>query len=314
MRFEATVDHGQQYPVVHLAGPGGCRAEIYALGAMLNAFSITHNHERVNVVDGFDSVEQAKKNGTKEFRSAKLSPFVCRMTNGQYKFAGKKYTIEKFLIDGHAIHGLLYDAGFTVTRLFANEEKALVELNFLYDGSDAGYPFPYAISIVWTLEKENRLSVSTTLKNNHTHAIPLADGWHPYFIPGGSLDDCTLRFNSSTRLEYNEVLLPTGNTIADNRFENGVLLKGMELDNAFLFDPATGDPFCVLENSRLVLRIGPGKNYPVLQVYIPPHRKSIAIETLSGAPDNFNNKMGLITVMPGEERCFDVTYMVSVKQ
>jgi galactose mutarotase-like enzyme len=54
-------------------------------------------------------------------------------------------------------------------------------------------------------------------------------------------------------------------------------------------------------NANFRLTIEPDKEYPILQIYIPPHRNSIAIENLSGAPDNFNNKMGL--VIPGEERC-----------
>jgi aldose 1-epimerase len=48
-----------------------------------------------------------------------------------------------------------------------------------------------------------------------------------------------------------------------------------------------------------------------LQLYIPPSRRSIAIETLSGAPDAFNNGIGLILLDPGTSRQFSVTYEVA---
>ena len=40
--------------------------------------------------------------------------------------------------------------------------------------------------------------------------------------------------------------------------------------------------------------------YNFLQVYTPPHRKSIAIEPMTCAPDAFNNKDGLIVLGPFE--------------
>ena len=53
------------------------------------------------------------------------------------------------------------------------------------------------------------------------------------------------------------------------------------------------------ENSGLQLTIKAGQSYPYLQVYTPPHRKSIAVENLSSPPDAFNNGMSLIIAKPG---------------
>ena len=50
------------------------------------------------------------------------------------------------------------------------------------------------------------------------------------------------------------------------------------LDNCFLLDPANHE--CIVENEQLKLVVQAGLNYPYLQLYIPPHRKSIAIENL----------------------------------
>jgi aldose 1-epimerase len=314
MRFEATISHQHSHPVIHLTDlQTGCSAQIYSFGGLLNAFHVPRGNERVNVIDGFVSVQDAVEKCMHEFKGAKLSPFVCRINRGQYVFENKSYTIEKFFLSGHAIHGLVYDAVFNITGTTAGEENASVNLRYDYEGTDMGYPFPYTIKITWQLEKENCLTVKTKIINRHAHQVPLADGWHPYFNLGGSIDDCTLQFNTATQLEYNAYLLPTGKTFTDNRFTNGILLKGTELDNSFLFDKNTKNPRCVLQNEKFVLSIEPGKNYPILQVYIPPHRNSIAIENLSGAPDNFNNKIGLIELMPAEEKEFKVSYTITPK-
>jgi aldose 1-epimerase len=50
-----------------------------------------------------------------------------------------------------------------------------------------------------------------------------------------------------------------------------------------------------------------------LQVFIPDHRQSIAIENLSSAPDSFNNKMGLVILPPGQSRSFKVFYRAGVE-
>jgi aldose 1-epimerase len=49
-----------------------------------------------------------------------------------------------------------------------------------------------------------------------------------------------------------------------------------------------------------------------LQIYTPATRDSIAVENLSGAPDCFNNGMGLLLLQPGHSQIFTVRYLVNV--
>jgi aldose 1-epimerase len=63
--------------------------------------------------------------------------------------------------------------------------------------------------------------------------------------------------------------------------------------------------------NKIQLEIIPARSYPYLQIYTPPHRKSIAIENLSSAPDAFNNGMGLVTLAPGESADFTTTYKLT---
>ena len=116
---------------------------------------------------------------------------------------------------------------------------------------------------------------------------------------GETIDSATLSFTTNKQLEFSEDLLPNGNTIEDNRFVNGQKMEGVFLDNCFLLDHHSETKHhCTLKNDAVLLTITPDKQYPYLQIYTPPHRKSIAIENLTSAPDSFNNGIGLIVIEP----------------
>ncbi|MCW3086818.1 MAG: Galactose-epimerase [Sediminibacterium sp.] len=316
MAFEVRTDHAGEYPVITLKDVAtGCEAEIYAFGGLLNAFRIPVGGVLMNVVEGFSSPADARQNITSGFKSAKLSPFVCRMYQGSYRLGKKNYRIDKFYLGGHAIHGLLYDSIYEVTHSHADDRQACIQLEHQYRGTDQGYPFAYTVNLDWQLTGDaegNTLSVTTTVTLHHPESVPFADGWHPYFTLGGKLDEWTLQFDSDTKLEYDADLLPTGKTLHDERFLQGALLKDIVLDNSFVLKRTQHRaPGCQLSNDHVKLTIQPDASYPVLQVYIPSHRQSIAIENLSGAPDNFNNKMDLLMLEPERPQTFITRYRIT---
>ena len=68
-------------------------------GAVLHAFTVLHNGNLLNVIDGYDNEADFKTNvAAKGFKSCKLSPFACRINNATYSFNKKDYTIQKFLL------------------------------------------------------------------------------------------------------------------------------------------------------------------------------------------------------------------------
>ena len=99
MRFEVHADHSSTHPVITLKDTvNNCSCEVYAFGGLLNMFSIPVKGNVLNVIDGYTSPEDAIKNITKGFKSAKLSPFVCRLNKGKYSFNDTNYQIEKFFL------------------------------------------------------------------------------------------------------------------------------------------------------------------------------------------------------------------------
>lgn len=284
-------------------------------GAILHAFEIFHNGNGVNVIQSYSSEDDFKNNHeSKGFLGSKLSPFVCRLHHGKYKFGEKKYTIEKFYLDKSAIHGLIYDKAFTLASETSNNLHACVTMKYEYRKEDAGYPFNYDCVITWQLEKENKLLVTTECINKDKGLIPMQDGWHPYFNLGDSIDDLQLEFQSKEMVEFNSNLIPTQNLIPYSEFTSLKKIDDTFFDNCFTLNIDACQPLCVLRNplKKIEIEIYPGKSYPYLQIYIPPHRKTIAIENLSGAPDAFNNGMGFITLEPGESALFKTSYKIKL--
>lgn len=310
MSFEVGINAQQQHPIITLKNEN-TSAEIYAFGGFVNAFTVKTSNGVLNVIDGFTSVEDAIANATNGFKSSFLSPFTCRMNKGEFAFDSANYKIEKFYLPPHAIHGLLFDAVYDIIETNSSNNEASVTLQHTYLASDKGYPFTFTVQHIWVLKANNELSVTTTVHHTNTIAIPYAQGWHPYFTLGGTVDNYTLQFDSHTMLEFDSTLIPTGNDIARGEFAAGASLNGIFLDNCFKLDASANQPKCVLSNNGVSVTIVPDSSYPFLQVYTPNHRQSIAIENLSGAPDCFNNGIGLRSIEPNASSIFTTSYFIS---
>jgi aldose 1-epimerase len=284
-----------------------------ACGAILHTFETTHNGVAINVIDSYQSEDDFKtKVESKGFLGTKLSPFVCRLKHGTYHFGEKKYTFDKFYLGKNALHGILYNKPFKVTGQTSNEVHASLTMKYEYRAEDAGYPFNYDCVVTWQLEKEMELSVTTECINKDEGLIPMQDGWHPYFNLDDSIDELQLEFQSKEMVEFNNELIPTQNLIPYVEFNSLKKIDTAAFDNCFTLNMDTCQPMCVLRNpsKKIEIQIHPEKSYPYLQIYIPPNRKTIAIENLSGAPDAFNNGMGIITLGPGESALFETTYKI----
>ena len=237
----------------------GVTIDILTKGALLNSWLLSQRGESHQFIMG-NSLHVAKEFESQGFRSAKMSPYVCRLYKGQYTHLNTTYTMDRFYMGEHAIHGIMYDAEFIVQATEANEHQATVILVHHYLGSDQGYPFPFTMYVKWILEKNNKVSVQTTIQNNATVPIPIVDGWHPYFTLGESVDNCTLQFASKGKMEYDKDLLPTGNMIEDARFSNGLKIGSLQLDDGYALD--TENSSCTLQNEQFILKINPSSLYP----------------------------------------------------
>ncbi len=152
-------------------------------GAILHGFTIQTAIGPFNIIDNYPDKKAVESQLSTSFKSAKLSPFVCRIPDGTYQWDGKRYDLGTRFMDGSAIHGILYNQSFNVVDQYSNEEQAAVRLKYQYKKEDAGYPFNYSCEIVYILHPGNRLQIETTVRNldvyQHSYSRRMASLFHP---------------------------------------------------------------------------------------------------------------------------------------
>jgi aldose 1-epimerase len=286
-----------------------------AHGALLHEYSIPSGNRRIQVINSYKNGADLHKNFSLSYKSAKLSPFVCRISKGKYKFDEIAYEFGNKFVDGSAIHGILFDKPFAVRDKEIQPDEASILLGYHYKKEDPAYPFEYSINVKYTLKRGGRLFLDTTVKNLSRERIPMADGWHPYFSLEGEVNDWLLSFRSRRMLAFDEKLIPIGHLTEYASFFSPKKIGTHFFDNCFLLEDGSEVPAAVLENPANGLRLSffPDSHYPYLQIYTPDDRKSIAIENLSSAPDAFNNGLGLLVLEPGDSQSFSVLYQLEFR-
>lgn len=284
-------------------------------GALLHEFSFPLGEGRLQAISSYKDLCDLRQHHALFYRSAKLSPFPCRIKNGKYEFEGKAYEFQNKFVDGSAIHGILFNKPFTPLDAYADDSMASLKLEYTYDKEDRGYPFTYKISVRYTLKQGGKLFLETTVRNLSGGRIPVADGWHPYFSLGGKVNDWILTIDAKEILAFDENLIPTGKRIPFDHFSKPSVLHTTSLDHCFLPEFHPGTAACVLFNpaNQMSLSFFPERTYPYLQIYTPEDRNSIAIENLSAAPNCFNNRLGLTVLEPGDEQSFTVHYQLGLQ-
>ena len=304
MSFDLNIlAHGTSKVIQLMDQVNGTMVEIHCRGGLMNRWTVQNEGQGLELILGNEGEADFEKNG---FRSGKMSPFSCRIDGGKYQIDHQTYKFKKFYLGEHALHGIMYDAEFSILSTQLQNDYAQVILTSSYEATDPGYPFPYEIQIQWTLYSDNLIEIKTTIVNRSNIVIPMMDGWHPYFTLGIDVDQCQLEFQSNATLLMRDDLIPSGAVLHENRFQDGLQIGKLHLDDCFLLDPIQNK--IKLSYAGKSITVTPTHNYPYLQLYTPDDRKSIAIENLSGAPDCFNNKMGLQQLEPQGQIYFETSY------
>jgi aldose 1-epimerase len=284
-------------------------------GANINELVLVKDGRKLSVISGYSTAEALLEHSGA--RSDQLIPFPNRVKGGKYSFDGKEYLLPINPKHGHAIHGLLRDKKFVLKSKRAKEDSAMVNLAYDYRHELEGYPFDFKAELKITLGK-NGLVVDVKVKNTGKSEMPFGCGWHPYFKLDEKIDDTSLKLPSSTFLEVDGRMIPTGSRGTLNKFLRQRLIGAQEFDTCFALESKEGKKgkaktilFSKEKKAKLVLwqETGNGRfNY--LQIYIPPSRDSIALEPMSCPADAFNNKEGLVVLKP--KQIFKAKYGVKL--
>ncbi len=233
------------------------------------------------------------------FKGRFLFPFNDRIPDGIYYFKGRKYQL--FINspeDKSAIHGFIYNKEVEVLE---QTENSIVM--FWRTGRDQIQGYPFDISLKTEIKLQNKgVTISFIVINEGNIPTPFALGWHSYFKTDPS---STLQAVYPYYFEIDENFLAIG---------DGVLLTGSKFDftrgasfTDFFLDHTFKAPengISILINKDYSVKIEQ-KNFDYTQLFVPPDRKSIAIEPITSKPNSFNADKVLV-LEPGEEYCASV--------
>lgn len=245
-----------------------------------------------DIIDG--NTNEKKLSANYLSKSSLLIPFPNRIEKGKYAFEGKTYQLPINKEDErHAIHGLVFDKKFSL--ISTDVSKSSISASFYYEINNKifpGYPFNLAIVTTFTL-KNKMFSITITATNKDAVSIPYGAGWHPYLKLGKKIDYCYLNIPSTHILEISKekVMIPTGRIVRAKNIPQNSNIGSQIYDTCF-----TKLKKFETEFGNITLFQDKSMNY--LQVYTPEERASIAIESMSCAPNAFNNGMGLILIKP----------------
>lgn len=279
---------------------------IPALGARLNAAYLLSRNTLLPVLCELNSNNLTTND--KRFNNAKLFPFAGRIAKGAYVFEGEDFQLPlNYPGENNACHGFLFDKVFRIAGQEINKHWASVTLVHSSDGTFPGYPFPFTISVTYSLDTDGAVLVTTLIKNTSGKTMLFSDGWHPYYRIGDSIDNLILEANVCEKIELNDVNIPDSRSVQLNStFMQNFPLAGKMYDNVYRFNQENeaNTVNLVSEELQTALSIwhesGVGK-YNYLVIYTPPGRKYIAIEPCSANINSFNNKEGLIYLSPKQE-------------
>lgn len=287
-------------PRVDLAA-GDRRATLSAQGAAL----VSLQHAGRDLL--FDVPEARVP--TPPYRGMVLAPWPNRIRDGRWTLDGETHQLPVNEVGrGCALHGLaLWDAWETVTR-GADEVEFGHRLH-----ARPGYPFELELRARYRLTPE-RLEVELTATNAGDRPAPVGLSCHPYVSAGdgGTLDGWTLQLPCDEVIDVDDRLLPRSVVPATKLgldFTTPSAIGERSVDHAFVVtrrDAVGGS------SARLVGRDGRGVELGWdaasgwLQVYTldkpgtSMHRRAVAIEPMTCAPDAFNSGAGLTSLAPGE--------------
>ncbi|MEM6722118.1 MAG: aldose 1-epimerase [Bacteroidota bacterium] len=248
--------------------------------------------------------EQAYFPYSQSSASAIMFPFVNRVQDGMYSFEGETYQLLCNEIEkNNAIHGLLYTRRFKVFETHVSQAAAIITLQHRYDGSTAGFPFPFDFFVTYTIT-ETTLNVRMKVVNKGAKAFPFTIGWHPYFV-SENLYDSFIDFNCSE--EYT--------TTDDRSITNGTTphtlsmpfqLKNHPFDTAYKL--ATPEIGFRTPTYKLTITGNASQNF--VQFFTPSTKNIIAIEPTVGLSNSFNNGIGLQTL--GAYKAYEIAWHVEV--
>lgn len=276
------------------------------MGGMLFSCQLQFNNQLISILEKYSNEKELIDMLDQSYKGSLLAPFPNRIDGGKYNFNGRVNQLEINLPDeNNAIHGLIYNRPFHIVSQNTSETSANLELKFISDGSLKGYPYKFELSIIYSLDELNGLSICAKVSNIDSVNIPFGIGWHPYFTFNTKINNLEFKLPSDVQFIVNNRMLPTGKVKSYNSFHSPSLIEESNFDTCFglteksgiaetqIFDKELNIGFAIWQETGV-------NKYNYLQIYTPDSRNSIAIEPMTCIPNAFNTEGSFTVLEPAE--------------
>jgi aldose 1-epimerase len=340
--FESVVD-GKPTALFVLKNKNGAEACITNYGGRLVSVMVPDkNGKMTDVVLGYDNIgDYTASDGN---FGALIGRYGNRIANGKFILDEVEYTLPQNN-NGHCLHGGPngYHARIWDANLVNNQ---VLELTYLSQDGEAGFPGNLNIKVTYTLEDNNAIAIRYEATTDKATIVNLTN--HSYFNlsgdPGTPITDQTILINADTYTPVDETLIPVGiepvegtpmdlrmpvaiGAHIDDPFEQ--LVRGRGYDHNWILN-AKGDIHtlaakAVSGKSGIALEVY--TNEPGVQFYTGnfmsgadkgkhgvtyPHRGAFCLET-QHYPDSPNQPQFPSTVLrPGETYVSECIYKFTV--
>ncbi len=226
-----------------------------------------------------------------------LFPWPGRIAEAKFSWKGKEHTLPvNEPARGHAIHGLICDRPFRVSRrgpyYFTAELESASDPQLM-----SAWPYPFRLTLDY--EIGNGLRLTASVANTGTLPMPFGLGAHPYLRvplnPRSTRAGLQVQLPCSKRWILDQRLIPTGKDEAVSGkydLKSPRELGNEAYDDAFHEAQADGDgTICgkLIDRSlKVAVEVTADSSFDEWVVYAPLDRPVVAIEPYSCAPDAFN--------------------------
>lgn len=206
--YTATID-GKSVKLYTLKNKSGASVSITNYGGrVVSLFVPDKDNKLTDVVLGYDTIGAYRKEG-EPFFGALIGRYGNRIGKGKFTLDGKSYQLQ--LNDGvNTLHG--GKDGFFSKVWDAKQDGQKLELTYISQDGEAGYPGKLEVKVVYTWTDENALVIDYTATTDKATVVNLTN--HAYFNLSGegsaSILDHELMIAADAITPVDSTLIPTG--------------------------------------------------------------------------------------------------------
>lgn len=267
-----------------LKSKDGLELTISSLGAAVLSLKVPNKKGTLtNVVVGLKTAEEyLTKKYLDEglYLGASVGRYAGRISKGSFKINDKIHKVS--LQNGMHLHGGTngFDKKKWSVENVDESEYPSVTLSYLSKHLEEGYPGNLKVFVTYALIKNKALNVTYKATTDQTTVVNLTN--HSYFNLSGeaSILDHELQLNSSSYLDLDEKLIPSGkiNSVEETRFDfrkKSIIGRKdfIGLDNTFVLND---EKLKVLISSKKTgIQMKVYSNQPAIVIFTSPRFKSL---------------------------------------